>query len=54
MTGLAAAGVDDPAGVVAALEPQGEAALMVEVEDDAALLQVPHRRGGFVDQHPYG
>ena len=45
MAGLAAAGVDDAAARVAALEAQRQPALVVEVEDDAARLQLADRAG---------
>ena len=44
MAGLAAAGMDDAAACVPALEAEGEASLLVEVELDPAGLQVAHRR----------
>ncbi len=48
--GLAAAGVDDPARRVAALEAERQPPFVVEVEVDAARLQVADRGRRFVDQ----
>ncbi len=50
MAGLAAAGVDDAAAGVPALQAQRELAVLVEVELDAALAQVADRGRGLVDQ----
>ena len=46
VAGLAAAGVDDAAAGVAALEPERELALVVEVEDDAAGAAARGPRAG--------
>ena len=54
LPGLAAAGVDDAAPRVAALEAEGELAARVEVEGDAALAQFAHRLGRLLDQGLYG
>ena len=53
MAGLAAAGVDDAPARVAALEAQRQPPLVVEVEDDAARLQVADRGRRLLDQHPH-
>ena len=53
VAGLAAAGVDDAAARVAALEAERQPALVVEVEDDAAREQVADRAGRLLDQHPH-
>ena len=50
MAGLAAAGMDDAAAGVAALQAQRQPALVVEVEDDAACLQFPNRLRRLLDQ----
>jgi hypothetical protein len=50
VAGLAAAGVDDPAARVTALEAQAELAVLVEVEGDAAIAQLADRVRGLVDQ----
>jgi hypothetical protein len=50
VAGLAAAGVDDPAACVSALEAQAELAVLVEVEGDAAIAQLADRVRGLVDQ----
>ena len=49
-----AAGVDDPAGAVSALEAEGEAALTVCVEADAQPDQVFDRHRRLVAQDPRG
>ena len=49
--GRAAAGVDDPAAAVAALEAEREVAVAVGVELAAELLQLAHAVGGLVGQH---
>ena len=54
MAGLAAAGVDDAAARVSALEARGELAVLVEVEDDAALAQLADRARRLVDQDLHG
>jgi hypothetical protein len=50
VAGLAAAGVDDAAAGVPSLEPQRELAVGLEVEGDAALAQLAHRRRRLLDQ----
>ena len=51
VAGLAAAGVDDAAARMASLEAERQPSLVVEVEDDAARLQLADRRRRLVDQH---
>ena len=53
VAGLAAAGVDDAPRRVAALEPERQPPFVVEVEDDAARLQVADRGRRLLDQHPH-
>lgn len=53
MTRLAAAGVDDAAVRVASLQAQRQPAFVVEVEDDAARLQVTDDGRGLLGQDPY-
>jgi hypothetical protein len=50
VAGGAAAGVDDAAPGVAALEAERELAVGVEIEDDAARAQLPNGGRGLVDQ----
>ena len=52
MAGLAAAGVDDAAVGVTALQPQRQPPLVVEVEDDAPCDQVADRCRRLLDQRP--
>jgi hypothetical protein len=51
MAGGAAAGVDDAAARVATLEAEGELAVGVEIEDDAARAQLLNGRRGLLDQN---
>ncbi len=51
VTGLAAAGMDDAAAGVPSLETERESSLVVEVELDAPLLQIAHRRRRLGDEH---
>ncbi len=53
MAGLAAAGVDDAAAVWPPSRPERQPAFVVEVEDDAARLQVADRGRRLLDQHPH-
>jgi hypothetical protein len=50
VAGLAAAGMDDAPARVATLQAEGEAALLVEVEDDAAGDELADRGGRLLDQ----
>ena len=49
--GRAAAGMDDAADRVAALEPERERAVAVGVEADAERLEVVHARGRLAAEH---
>ena len=51
MAGLAAARVDDAAARVASLEAQGELAVLLEIEGDAALAKLLDGGGRLVDQN---
>jgi hypothetical protein len=54
VAGGRAAGVDDPPRRVAALEPERQPSLLIEVEDDAAALQVADRGRRLVDEDADG
>jgi hypothetical protein len=54
VTGLAAAGVDDAAPGVSALQPECQFAVGLEIEGDPPLAQLPDRTRSLLDQNLNG